>query len=472
MDISKIPSNAAIKAEIQRRAENKIYGLFPDDGPLAYTEYKKHVNFFNAGKDNSERLFIAANRAGKTVGGGFEMACHLTGIYPHWWEGRKFKTPVDTWAAGDTNETTRDILQLELLGEFDLLGTGMIPKDLLIETTNKRGVPNAIDSIQVKHVSGGISRLGFKSYDSGRRKFQGTAKHVIWLDEECPEDVYSECLIRTMTTNGLMMLTFTPLMGLTPLIQSFVGSSFDDKGKKFYVNATWDDAPHLSKEQKNKLWAGIPDFQREARSKGVPALGSGKIYQVAESNIVCEPFEIPEHWPRAYGMDVGWNWTAVVWIAHDRDNNIFYQYGEYKMGEEKPVIHASNIQARGDWIKGVCDYAGTNQTDGVRVIEEYISLGLDLEKANKGAGSVEAGIFHVHHLLSTSRYKIFSTNTGTLEEYRLYRRDEKGKVVKENDHLMDSKRYLMNFDLSVFTTEPEDDSLSTGYPQNTNNWMG
>lgn len=203
--------------------------LFPDEGPLRRDLYKRHLEFFQVGRDYRARLFLAGNRVGKTIAGSYEMACHLTGQYPHWWEGRKFDKPIDAWVAGDTNETTRDILQKSLLGEptFDgirktLDGTGIVPYDTLNAPRWKTGVPDLVDYIDIDHVTGGKSRLAFKSYDQGRRVFQGTAKHVIWLDEEVPEDVYGECLIRTATTDGIVMLTFTPLLGMTPLVRSFL----------------------------------------------------------------------------------------------------------------------------------------------------------------------------------------------------------------------------------------------------------
>ncbi|MCH8505368.1 MAG: terminase family protein, partial [Ectothiorhodospiraceae bacterium] len=178
--------------------------------------------FFQMGLNHRERLFLGGNRTGKTVVGGFETTLHLTGRYPDWWEGRRFSEPGDWWAAGDTRQTTRDIQQKELLGPPDAIGTGLIPEDAIIKPRPMSGVPDAFETVTVRHVSGGVSTLGFKSYDQGRKSFQGTAKQGIWLDEECPMEVYVEALMRTMTTGGLMLLTFTPLNGLTQLVLDFL----------------------------------------------------------------------------------------------------------------------------------------------------------------------------------------------------------------------------------------------------------
>lgn len=202
----------------------KLYQLYPDTGPLRRELYPKHLEFFRAGTKFTERACVAANRVGKTWGiGGYETALHLTGAYPEWWDGRRFASPIDAWAAGDTSETTRDIVQQALLGPPGELGTGLIPAEAIIgEPTKRMGVAGAVDIVRVRHLSGGVSVLGFKSYDQGRKKFQGTAKHVIWLDEEPPEPVYEESLLRLMTTGGLMIGTFTPLQGLSQVVLRFL----------------------------------------------------------------------------------------------------------------------------------------------------------------------------------------------------------------------------------------------------------
>lgn len=221
----------ALEAEIKRRVgENTIETLFPDEGPLRRELYPKHMEFFRVGAKWPERAAICANRVGKTLAmGGYETALHLTGRYPHWWEGRRFDHPIEAWAAGKTNETTRDIVQLTLIGKAQqegprkgVTGLGLIPKKYLGVPTWKSGVADLVDSIPVRHISGGWSSLGLKSYQQGRGSFEGTAKHVIWLDEEPDSGVYDECLIRTATTKGIMICTFTPLEGMSEVVLQFL----------------------------------------------------------------------------------------------------------------------------------------------------------------------------------------------------------------------------------------------------------
>lgn len=217
---------------------------FPDDthqwrGHTYYDRalYPKHLEFFAAGREYRERCFLAGNRIGKTITGAYELTCHLTGDYPDWWEGyRVERMSPRAWAAGKTNETTRDIIQTTLLGGITyrdsrktVTGTGMIPGRCIGQITWKQGVADMIDTVLIHRLRADgtpyhnrASLLGFKSYQQGRGSFEGTAQDVIWLDEEPPEDVYSECLTRTATTQGRVICTFTPLEGLSEVTMRFM----------------------------------------------------------------------------------------------------------------------------------------------------------------------------------------------------------------------------------------------------------
>jgi len=447
-----------LQAKNVRLRQNKIAQYYPEDGPLSRHNYPKHMRFFEAGSSYSERCIMAANRVGKSEGiGAYETTLHATGRYPGWWVGKRFNKPITAWACGTTSTTARDIVQFKLIGNPEDFGTGLIPEKYIIKTTPKAGgVPNAVDTILVKHISGGISRIKIKSYAEGRKSFEGTEQDLIWLDEECPMPIYTECITRTMTTNGLIMLTFTPLEGLTDTVLQFMPNGKIEEvqdGSKFLIQATWDDAPHLTTEQKEKLWAALPPHQRDARSKGVPQLGAGAIYPILESNITVEDFPIPDHWLRCYALDVGWKKTACLWAATDPTSQITYLYSEYYQGQQEPIIHADGIKARGVWIPGVIDSAahGRSQEDGKQLYEIYTTLGLDIENANK---SIEAGLYQVWQMLSTNRLKVFGSLVNWFSEFRIYRRDENGQIVKDKDHLMDCMRYLVMSGLKRAIAKP------------------
>lgn len=250
-DIALLPRDrqerfAALLAALNRRASRRqFFDLFPDrdtvgpDGQVIFSRdrYPRHMEFVKAGATYRERAFIAGNRIGKTTLAAYELTAHLTGLYPPWWNGRVFDAPVSAWACGKKNESTRDVNQRALLGNvsydtddgrkgFD--GKGLIPSHLTGRITWKRGVDDLVDTVLVKHVSGSWSRVGLKAYEQGRGAFEGTAKHVIWLDEEPPLDVYGECLIRTATTGGITMLTYTPLEGLSETTMQFMPGFGED----------------------------------------------------------------------------------------------------------------------------------------------------------------------------------------------------------------------------------------------------
>jgi phage terminase large subunit-like protein len=476
--LEKMELLALLEEKQSRKHYNKISSYYPNEGPLKRDLYKKHLEFFKAGETFLERAAIAGNRTGKTTLSSYETALHLTGLYPSWWEGRRFNHPVDWWAASDTAETTRDILQKELLGPINDIGSGMIPKHLIVgEPSKRRGIADSIDTVKVLHISGGTSVLGFKSYDQGRDKFQGTKKDGIQLDEEPDVRIYTECLTRLMSTNqdqkdGLMICTFTPLKGMSSTVLMFLNES---NPNRFVLTMGFDHVPHLSDISKQKLLLSFPPHERDARANGTPQLGSGAIYPVAESDILVSDFEIPAHWPRAYALDVGWNRTAGVWGALNRETDVLYLYGEHYLGQAEPVIHAQSIKARGSWIKGVIDPAarGRSQRDGGQLLQNYIDLGLDLETAFNG---VESGIYEVWQRMSSGRLKVFKSLTNWQAEFRLYRRDEKGRIVKEKDHLMDTTRYLVMSGIERMSNKPTEKKAEEAYEYSigsqSSSWMG
>jgi phage terminase large subunit-like protein len=356
----------------------------------------------------------------------------------------------------------------------------MIPAHLILSTTLQRGgLSGSLETITVRHVSGGTSVIGLKTYEQGRSSFEGTSRHVIWCDEEPPEDCYTEMLYRTVTTRGIVLTTFTPLQGLSSVVKAFLEPTEAARAVKWHIQAGWDDVPHLDPEEKAAVLAATPPWQRDARTKGTPSLGAGAIYPIPESEFVVSPFEIPEAWPRVYGLDVGWNRTAAIWGAIERATKeaqgTLYLYTEHYRAEAEPAVHAAAIRGRGAWVPGVIDPAarGRAQKDGHALLDVYKGLGLDLEPANH---AVDAGLYAVWALLSAGRLKVLSTCQAWLREYRMYRRDEAGKIVKQDDHLMDATRYLVmsGRERAKTAPAPRDEPQVLVYDQGSlgTGWMG
>ena len=457
-------TTADVRAELERRKYNRMDYFLSDD---VRDGYKKHLEFIEATEKYREICFMAGNRVGKSETVAFCAAVWLTGRYPDWWQGKRFKKPVNILVAGETARLVRDSIQGKLLGPASDRGSGLIPRDCIDSTTAKSGVPDAVDTVQVKHVNGGLSILQFQSYDQGREAFQATARDAVIEDEEPPLSVHNECLIRTMTTQGIVLLAFTPLKGMSETVISFIRK--DEQGISRVVRAGWDDAPHLTQADKDALMSALPPYQRDARSKGIPQLGSGAVYAVPETDLLIDPFQIPSHFRRAYGMDVGWNNTAACWIAHDAEADIVYITSDYKRGQCEPSSHADAIRSR-KVAKGVIDPAsqGRGQDDGRKLIDQYRTLGLDLTIADN---AVEAGIFEVYTRMTTGRLKIFRTCQALIEELRLYRRDEKGRIVKENDHIMDAMRYAVRSSLSIAEAGKVKDEIDPYKRAQRGSWM-
>lgn len=222
---------------------------------------------------------------------------------------------------------------------------------------------------------------------------------------------------------------------------------------RYMVNATWDDVPHLDEQTKRELLDSTLPHLRDARSTGTPSLGAGAVWPIPLSEILVDNFEIPDHWPRSYGLDVGWHKTAAVWGAIDTSVDVAYLYTEHYRGRAEPSIHAAAIRTRGEWIPGVIDPAaqGRGQRDGLQLMADYQALGLDLVPAKNPR---ESGLHTVWERLSTGRLKVFRTMVKWQSEYRLYRYDEDGNLIKEHDHLMDAMRYWCVSGIAIARRQP------------------
>lgn len=443
-----------------------IQRMYPASGPFSRDKYLKQLEFYELGATYQFRALLGGNGAGKTVCGGVELVYHATGEYPDWWVGHRFDHPIRAWVAGDTINTVRDIIQPKLMGEDGLQGTGLFPAKAIFKVVYRQNTNGGLDWILIRHKTGGLSKIIFKSYDQGRKTFQGAEPHFIWLDEECPMDIYNECVhrFRGSAREGRLILTFTPLKGVTDVVKLFVpqfsGSasrSDSAEASRTYVLCGWEDIPHLSEAEKRIKLANTMPYEREARMRGIPSVGRGRIFTVEEEFFVVRPFQIPPSWPIIYGADFGFGadgdettGTAAVWGAWDTSSDTCYITDEYFRHQAPPAVHAAAIKAKGEWIQGVGDYSGKTM-EGVKTIDLYRQLGLKIVNADK---SVYAGLQLMTQMLNEGRLRVFSTCQKWLEEYRLYSFNEKQEVIKARDHLMDATRYLLMADRQRATTRP------------------
>ena len=414
-----------------------------------YSPYPKQKEFHKAGSTHTERCLMAGNQLGKTLSGAMEAAMHATGIYPDWWEGRRFQRSNIGWVGGITGEVIRDTTQRLLLGrvESDQVGQGAIPKDKIIGYQKAMGTPNLMDHIKIQHVDGGISVIFFKSYANGRQKFQGETIDWIWFDEEPPQDIYNEGLTRTNAKGQFGILTYTPLLGMSNITNKFLSNPSE---QQIVINMTIDDVDHYTDKERKIILDSYPEHEREARAKGIPIMESGRISTVAEEKIAEDPLiEIPKHWTQINGLDFGWDHPqACVNIAWDRDSDVIHITKEFRESKCTPLLAAVSICKWGEWIPCAWPHDGYqhDKGSGKQLAEQYRDAGLNMldEHAThpEGGYGVEAGIMDMLDRMQTGRLKVASNLSRWFEEFRIYHRKD-GKIVKERDDLMAATRYAI-----------------------------
>lgn len=451
----------AIVSELEYRQKYDKLSLYlpyghPDTMKIeGWSKKPWQFDFHNA--NYRERMLIAANRVGKTRTAGAEVAMHMTGLYPDWWEGKRFKKSVLVWTGSPTNETSRDIVQKELLGGVtkEELGSGWIPKEFIHgKPKNKQaGISDVIDVFRVKHITGGISTCVMKTYEQGWRKWQGTAPEVVWMDEE-PEDnetqgkIYTEALTRLLTSHGVMMVTFTPLLGVTQLVEHYQEGS-----EAIYLDtATWDDAPHLNEQEKAEILGAYPEHERESRTRGVPMMGEGRAFTTPEEDIKIDPFIIPSYFAQLKGIDFGIDHPcAVADIAWDRDKDVIYITRVWKKKNAKLEEHAEAINDKTPWIPVSWPHDGTNRekSNGVKLKDNYRPHGVKLlsmtARYNNDVGGrqpVEPIVQEFDERCRTGGIKVFSTCTGFFDEYRNYHR-KNGQLTKTRDDILKAVFYAI-----------------------------
>lgn len=420
----------ALGALKRKEEENKLSAFVP---------YPCQLPFINTTSLTS--ALIAGNQCGKTVSVSYMVSCHLTGLYPDWWRGIRIPYATEWWAAGVTAGRVRDTIQRKLFGNIGRMGTGMIPKHLInMETILKKtGTPMALDRVDIKNVDGDWSNIQFFSYDQGLEKFMGTTLDGgAWCDEEPPSDINTEIKTRVSARDALLLYSFTPVDGITPLYDDLMTSE-----KVFKVFISQSEVPHFTKEALSRLHEGMSEAELSARRDGKPVIGAGKIFNFSEEEYTIEPFEIPAHWRRLGGLDVGLTHpTGALMAAYDDDSKTVYITNEYRVKNKTAIDHSAHLKHWG--VKFMTDPSAFSRQigSGVSTASIYMEEGLDLKRANN---DVDAGISEVRKLIGSGRLYIFSTCTMLLKEMRTYRTKEtaegKSKIVKVDDDLVDPLRY-------------------------------
>ena len=282
----------------------------------------------------------------------------------------------------------------------------------------------------------------------------GEALDAIWLDEEPPESIYSQCLVRVLDRKGFVNLTFTPEQGSTALVQAF---RINPKPGQTIINATWDDALHLDETTKKQILEAIPEHERKMRSMGIPMLGEGVVFPVDESRIKCAKINPPSYVPRIGGLDFGFTHpTAAVECCWDRDTDTFYVLRCYR----KPGLVLSQ------YAKEIREFMGETRVawphdggkhdpgSGETLAAQYRRAGVKMlphcftnppgpgQEEGQGTRAVEPGLQEMLTYMEAGRFKVCDTleNNVWFQEFRMYHRKD-GKVVPVMDDLMSATRY-------------------------------
>lgn len=437
----------------ERHAQIKVLENREKYEKLRYFQpYPKQLAFFAAGLDHSERLLKAGNRCGKSECAAFEIACHATGLYPPWWPGRRFEKAPRIWCAGTAGVSVRNIIQGKLCGEHgvkELWGTGFIPKATFVgEPTTGRMAPEAYDTIRVRHVSGGISIIGFKTYTQEREDWQGDSLDVLWCDEEPPLEMYVEGQARLIDRGGMSFLTFTSLKGETEVIRRFYEAN---KPQRIMINMTMAEAPHLSPAMIEQALSAFPRHEHEARMNGGILLGEGSVFQTPPEDLYELLNGVPDHWAKLWGIDIGIAHPfAAVLCAHDREKDIFHVLNGFKMTGAIAMVHAGRMReiAANATVAWPHDATQREKGSGETIASVYKRHGLQMMSQHAthpdGGYSTEAGIMGMDDAMRMGKFKVNRDLTEWFTEYRGYHRKD-GQIVKLYDDLMSATRiaYMM-----------------------------
>jgi len=416
------------------------------------TMYDWQKRFCAATASHRACMLMAANRVGKTRTGLTLDALHLLGDYPDDYEGHRFDSAPLCWLLGFSMEKTRDLLQTPLFGRLEggRFTGGLIPKERIVDHKSATGTSGAAREVRVLHSSGKIATVQFWSYSQGQHAIMGDSVDWYHIDEE-PRDksIFPQVITRTATGDrgrgGRGILTFTPENGRTELVVQFM----DKPSPGQYIQrATWDDALHLSEETKADLLAQYPEWQRDMRTKGLPLLGAGLIFDIGNDQIKCEPFECPEHWWVINGMDFGWDHPqAHVQLWWDKDADIIYVAQAWKKSKVTPSTVWGAIKSWAAKVPTAWPHDGlqSEKSSGEQQKAAYVDAGWNMLPEHAtwqgGGNGVEIGLVELYDRMANGKFKVFSHIAEWFDEKLNYHRDDNGKIVKIADDLLSATRY-------------------------------
>lgn len=422
-----------------------------------YAPYAWQKKFHLLGSAYTQRMLMAPTQSGKTMSAAAEVAMHLTGRYPDWWEGKRYPLPVTAWAMGVDYKQLRRAGQRLLLGEHEI-GTGMIPADCIVGHAMMQGAPGNYDFVRVKHTSGMIATLYFKTYEQGRASLQGDTIDIVWMDEEPEkEDLFDEIVGRTIVRGGILFITYTPLLGETNMTNLFYNEQTREKHRTI-VQVGADEVPHMTRIA---LEAGHPTasaylktqyspHQWRARIDGMPALGKGAVFPFLETQFVISPLQLPAHTRWIAGMDYGISHpTTFIIMAWVPDDDMTYFVNEYCEANKSVAQNASWINRnypniRIAWPHDMNNREGAGKSGAIQYTDESCNmLPMHAQYDDERKNGQEDSVWEFYQGIENGSLKVFNTCQKLLTEMRSYHRDDKNKIVPKKDDVISAARYAL-----------------------------
>ena len=439
-----------------------VQALLEIENEIRLRKEKNKLNYYNTGEkvhlkqlafhkcNKKNRWAFGGNRSGKTECGAVETVYFARGNHPY----RKITKATSGWVVSLSTQVQRDVAQAKIL---NYINPDWIV-DIVMLTGRKDNPQNGvIDYILIKNIFGTVSRIGFKSCDQGREKFQGTSLDYVWFDEEPPEDIYIECKMRVMDVDGDLFGTMTPLKGLTFVYNEIYLNQHNDPNV-WHIFMQWDDNPYISEEAKNAMKNSMSAEELKSRQYGEFQDFGGRVYTEFDENVnVIEPFDIPIEWQDTISIDPGLkNPLSAHWYCCDYDGNV-YVVAEHYMSEKDISYHSEQIKNISDqlnWHRGfngmieaIIDSAANQQTlaSTRSVTELFLDYGISVNpQVNKDMFS---GIQRVKSYLKNakgeSKLFIFKTCTNLIRELKTYHWGNSDIPVKKDDHSLDELRYYI-----------------------------
>lgn len=418
-----------------------------------FTPYPTQMAFISSTAQFRSTMMSAPNGSGKTELAAFMMACDLTGEYPDWWDGYRYGGPIEAWACGSSGNQMIDTMQLKLFGRMgEEYGSGMIPKRALVgEPKMSRHATGLIDSVSVRHKSGGLSRVSQRAYSQNVTDWQGPRNDLNHYDEEPPPEHFGEAEARLTGRNGRSRLTFTPMAGPTEVVKLYTN---DETGYRSFMTMGMDEALHISEDEKAAKWAMYRPHERDARYHGKVMLGEGAVFTVPEEDLLIDLdlSDVPVYWPKGWGVDFGGAGAVAhpfgaVLMAHDRDEDECHVLATVRMKGALPLQHWDAMRRIAPDVTVFWPHDGhivgdTGEEKAVIYKGHGARMFRDHATDPQGSKSTWNGIHLMDEIMQARRWKVRRELRDWRQEYRMYHMKD-GKLVKVDDDLMSATRIAM-----------------------------